>query len=257
MNMVTFLRLVQAEFVIVVRNIKDHLINNSIFCVLVALVSGYVLKAFGTSDAFASLQSASLIVSVVGFESYRSIFKLLSDLEGDRHVQYYFSLPISSGFIFLKMVLAFILNGVISGTAALFVLRLVLHKHVNLQSINFILFYLSLIVIGGFFGTFSLFLAAYTKNMMKIGNTLTRILFPIWIVGGFQFSYSVAKSISPVLGCIALCSPYTYANEAMRYVMLGSRDFINIWVSLSCLLFATILCWIFGIKKLKKRLDFI
>ncbi|QEK37884.1 hypothetical protein FZC35_00595 [Candidatus Cytomitobacter indipagum] len=255
--MITFLRLIQMECMIIVRNMTDSLINNAIFCTLIALVSGYIFKAFGTSSSFASLQAASLIVSVVGFESYRSIFRLLSDLEGEKHIQYYFTLPIANSLIFLKMVLSFVFNGVLFGTFSLFILRIVLFKHIILKNINFGLFFLTLTVIGGFFGTFSFFLAAYTKNMMKIGNTLMRILFPMWIIGGFQFSYAIAKSISPILGYIALCSPYTYANEAMRYVVLGSGDFINIWISLPVLIIFTLLCWVFGIRKLRKRLDFI
>ncbi|QEK38397.1 ABC transporter permease [Candidatus Cytomitobacter primus] len=255
--MITFWRLVQMESVIILKNVKDTLVNNAIFCGFIAVVSGYVLKAFGTSDSFASLQAASLIVSSIGFEVYRGLFRLLSDIEGDKHIQYYFTLPIPNMFIFLKMVCSFVLNGIIFATSSLIVLRIVLPSHIILSNINYFMFFLTVIVIGGFFGVFTFFLTAYTKNMMKISNTLMRILFPIWIMGGFQFSYAVAKSISPILGYMTLLSPYTYANEAMRSVILGSTGFMNIWTALSVLVVTSIIIWFIAMRKLRKRLDFL
>ncbi len=254
--MIAFWNLLKMESMLVLKNVKDSLINNVIFCGLIAMVSGYILNAFGTSEYFAALQSASLIVSSIGFEVYRSIFRLLSDIEGDKHIQYYFSLPIPNVLVFVNIICSFVVNGMVFATSSLFILRVVLPQHIILANINYAMFLLTVVVISVFFGSFSIFLTAYTKSMMKVSNTLMRILFPIWIVGGFQFSYSIAKSISPILGYITLISPYTYANEAMRYVVIGSSNFINIWISLSVLSCLSVLVFVLSMKKLRKRLDF-
>ncbi len=255
--MSTFFELLWVEIKIVLSNVKDSLINNAVFCGLVSLVSGYILKAFGTSDQLVSLQASSLIVSSIGFEVYRSIFRLLSDIEGDRYIQYYFTLPISNSLIFLQMISSFVVNGLIFAFSALIVLRIMLPHIIVLSDINYFMFTLTVIILGGFFGVFSLFLTAYTKSMMKVSNTLMRVLFPIWIIGGFQFSYSVARSISPFLGYLTLLSPYTYANEAMRSVLLGPSGFLNIYISFSVLGLMGLAMWALAIRKLRKKLDFI
>ncbi|QEK39096.1 ABC transporter permease [Candidatus Nesciobacter abundans] len=248
---------IKSEVSVTIKSLKDAIINSVIWSAMIAVTSGYILQSFGMSKNYGEFQAASLITSAVGFETYRTIFRLLSDIEGEKIILYYFSLPIKSNVVFFRLCVIFALNGVIMSTVTLLVLKAVLWNQINIANINFALFYLVVIVIASLFATFSIFLTAYTPSMQKIGNTLMRVLFPIWFMGGYQFSFAAAKSISNVVACMSLVSPYMYANEAMRGIILSSGEFIPIWKCLTVLVIMTVIFWKIGISKIKRRLDII
>ena len=56
---------------------------------------------------------------------------------------------------------------------------------------------------------------------------------------------------------IALLNPLLYPMEGIRAAFFGQGGFISFWFCISMLSFFTILFGFIGIKRLKKRLDFI
>jgi ABC-type polysaccharide/polyol phosphate export permease len=84
-----------------------------------------------------------------------------------------------------------------------------------------------------------------------------RFIFPLWYLGGFQFSWKIFYKVSPSFAYLNLANPMTYVMEAMRGAILGQEDYIAFWYCMLALLFFSTICWFFALKKLKNRLDFV
>ena len=252
-----FFQLLKTDLKLWYRNIKDKAINVIIWSAAICTATTYVLPAFGTSAQFSVLEAIALIVGAVGFEIYAQIFLLVSDLEGENHLSYYFILPLPNWLVFIKMATMYTINGCFLGLLVLPVLKLILGSSLSLTQIHWPFFLLALIITNIFFSFFAFLLTSVIKNVEQCENVMMRILFPLWFFGGFSFSYKIALSISPVLAYVSLISPYTFATEAVRSSALNSLDYLPIQLSLSVLIILFIVSGYWGIKRLKRKIDFI
>ena len=252
-----FFQLLKTDLKMLYKNLKDKAINAIIWTAALCIIATYILPAFGTSSQFSLIEAMGLIVGAIGFEIYTQIFLFLSDLEGEKHITYYFTLPIPNWLVFVKMATLYTINGLFLGFITIPVIKLIQGSAFHLMQINLPLFVLSLLVINVFFSFFAFFLISLIKNLEQCENIAMRIWFPLWFFGGFSFSFKIALSVAPIVAYISLISPYTYATEAVRSAVLGAKDFMPIWVSLSVLMLMTLFTGYLGIKRLQKRLDFI
>ena len=93
--------------------------------------------------------------------------------------------------------------------------------------------------------------------MARLENAFMRIVYPLWFLGGFQFSWKVLHDCSPTLATLNLLNPYVYSMESMRAAALGQHDYLPFWYCIGALVLFTIMFASWGIIRLKKRLDFI
>lgn len=250
-----FFHLLSHEIALMGRYMKDSLINSSIWAISNLVVSGYILPEFGVPQDFGNFQAASMIVSILSFELYAQIFSYIDDLETSQHILYYFTLPISNHMIFTRMVIMFTLNNLFLGTFMVAWARLLLWNQFALSQIFWPKFLFSLLLSSLFFAFFTIFLIAIVKNMKSINNILMRILFPLWSFGGFMFSVKVASKVHPLLGYVMFLSPYTFLNEATRFAMLGSNEFLPFWISASASIGFIITTAVVGYRLLRRKLD--
>lgn len=252
-----FWQLIKTDLLLFKQNIKDKFINLVIWAGSTAIVSGYVLQAFGINESFGAFQMASIIISSIGFEVYGQLFSMVADIEGPRHINYHLTLPASNFVILLAKTTFFAINGMVLAVSMLPLAKLLLWNKFNLSAVNLPLFFLTLVVTNIFFGWFTLFLVSLVKNAGKIEDVIMRVMFPLWFFGCFQFSLKIAHSISPVLAGMCMISPYTFATEAIRYAMLNPADYIPFGVSIAVLSAMCIFVGAGGYYNLKRRLDFI
>jgi ABC-type multidrug transport system permease subunit len=84
-----------------------------------------------------------------------------------------------------------------------------------------------------------------------------RLIFPMWFLGGFQFSWLVLYKINPYLGWFSLLSPFTYANEASRSSILGPENFLSFWLCIAILGIGSIVLGYQGYVMVKRKVDLI
>lgn len=252
-----FFQLLKTDLLLFRQNITDKFINLVIWAGSTAIVSGYVLQAFGINESFGAFQMASIIISSIGFEVYGQLFTMVADFEGSRHINYHLTLPASNKVILLAKTTFFAINGMILSVSMLPLAKLLLWSKLDLWSINYPQFFLTLVITNIFFAWFTLFLVSLVKNVGKIEDVIMRVMFPLWFFGCFQFSFKVANTISPILAGICLVSPYTFATEAIRYAMLNPADYLPFWLSITGLCAMSVFVCLAGYWKLKRRLDFI
>lgn len=253
----TFWHLLAADLRLMRKTIVDKLINSIIWGFSVLLISAYVLRAFGMPESFGVFQAGSLLISIFGFEMYAQIFSLVADIEGNEHMQYYFTLPIPNWVVIAKMVTMYAINGLFLSLVILGICKLILWNQLVLSQIDWIRFWITLIVGSFFFSFFTLFLVSLIKNVETIENIMMRILFPIWFFGGFNFSFLVAYQTLPALGYVMLINPYTFFHEAIRSTIRGTADFLPFGLNMMVAIAMTVVAAYVGYTRLRSKLDLV
>lgn len=253
----TFLRLLQTDLALWGKNIISKSVDVIIWGMIVCLVNVYIMPAFGTSSFFILIQAVGLIVGANGAEIFGQVFRMVSDFENEKYISYELTLPVSSWIIFMRLITLYTINGLFLCVLMLPVLKLVMGGLLPLTPLCVLWVVLALIPINAFFATFTLLLVGFVSSVARCGSIMTRVLFPLWFLGGFSFSYKIAHSIAQNYAYLMLLSPYTYATEMLRAIILGSDQFISIEICLFVLITLTLLFGMIGIMRIKKRLDYV
>lgn len=252
-----FWQLLHVEFLIFKQTIVDKLLNSFVWAGTTIPIAGYILPLFGLSPEYAAFFAAGFGISCGWFEIFPQVANLIADLEGERHIDYQLTLPLSSWLIFLKMACATMANTFLMNTVSLSMAKVMLWHNFSLTKLSLIKLLIMLIVSSFFFGCFTILMASIVKNMSTIGNTFMRVMHPLCWLGGFQFSWKAICSFAPWLGYGILLNPYLYAAEGMRAAILGQSGYLPFWPCICMLLlFSVLFAWL-GISRLKRRLDFI
>ena len=251
-----FKQLLAEELLVFRANFADKIVNVGIWVSCTAAIFGYIMPSFGLTN-FGSFQLAGLIASAGLFEVFPSVMVLVSDIEGDRAISYNLTLPIPSWVVLFKKLCYYAINSMSLSLAVTPIGKLVLWNQFDLTKISLVPFFLMLFMSSIFYGALTLWLASKVANMTKISNVWMRFIFPMWFLGGFQFSWTVLYGVSPIAAYINLFNPLTYVMEGMRGALLGQQGFISVWYCILALAFFSILCWWRALVRLKKRLDFV
>lgn len=252
-----FINLFLADLAIFRKTFVDKIINSSIWTSSVVAISAYIMPYLGTGQEYGPLIAAGTIVSVGGFECFPQMAQFISDLHGDKVIDYHLSLPIPNWLLFVRMGFYYALNSLLLGVNSSIVCSIVLWNQLDFANISIVKYFTALIFINLFFGFFTLFMISVTKDILKLDNAFMRFAYPLWFLGGFQFSWCVLYKFSPVLATINLINPYIYATEALRGVVLGQENFIPFWYCIAGLATLTVIAGTVGICKIKKRLDYV
>ena len=108
-----------------------------------------------------------------------------------------------------------------------------------------------------FYACFVIWVSSIVANMAHMGSVWARYIFPMWFMGGFQFSWIALHKALPNVAYINLLNPMMYITEAGRVSMLGQANYINFWLCLLAISAFSVLCFALGIRNLKRRLDFV
>ena len=166
-------------------------------------------------------------------------------------------LPIPSWIVILSKVVFFSINAAVMALCIIPLGKLILLNKLVLFNISFFKLFLLIICASIFYASLIIWLASIVDDISKIGNIWLRIIFPLWFMGGFQFSWASMNVVVPWLSYINLLNPITYITESTRAAILGQSGYINFWICLLAISFFSLASLILGISNLKRRLDFV
>ena len=184
-----------------------------------------------------------------------NIATTIGDLDGDKTIFYELSLPIPQWMIFIKIGLS---NALLSFIVALFVVptgKLLLWNSVDLSHFSFFKFHLIVLLSCLFYGFFSLLIASITKNLYKLDNIWLRIIFPMWFLGCYQFSWAGMYASSQTIAYINLFNPLTYIMEGTRASSMNPADSLPYWSCVGALCIFILIAAYTGTQLMKRRLD--
>jgi ABC-2 type transport system permease protein len=199
--------------------------------------------------------ASGMIISVAFWDVWSTATNFVSDMEGDQTIKYYLTLPVPAWLYFIKQIVYFAIRGGLQGIVMLPFGKLVLLDRFDLSNFNAIQFIFVFISANVFCATLSLIMSSMVKNMNNVGDVGVRFLFPMWFLGGSQFSWQTLYGFSPKFAYLCLLNPLLYAMEAMRAAILGQAGYLPFWLSIFILWIFNILFSWYGIVRMKKRLD--
>lgn len=253
-----FKNLIAIDLIIFKQMFMDKFIDLSIWIVLTTIVTSYIMPYFGLAADFGVFQLGGLIAAAGLFEMGNSnVVDLVSDFEGDRVISFNFTLPIPSWLALVSKAAYYFIIYTILAVLMLPIGKLCLWNQFDLTSVHYPKLILAIFALSLFYACFALWIASIVPNMAKMGQVWTRFIFPMWFLGGFQFSWMASYKTVPSFALANLINPMIYITEAVRVALLGQEGFINFWLCLLAILFFAAVSLYLGITSLRKRLDFI
>jgi len=249
--------LVLSDLLIFKQNFIDKFIDVSIWIILTIFVTSYIMPYFGLQNNFGVFQFAGILAAVGLFELYSSVVDFVSDLQGDRHVDYALTLPIPSWFAIASKSIYFFIIYLLLAVVVFPIGKLCLWNQLDLTQINYFYLILTLIMQNIFYACFAIWAVSMIDNMSNLGKVWSRFIFPMWFMGGFQFSWMSLYQVNKGIAIINLLNPMIYVTESTRIAFLGQQDYLNFWLCLGALIIFSILAFWIGFMNLKNRLDFV
>lgn len=249
--------LIRSDLEVFKQNIFDKIIDLTIWVVLTIVVTGYVMPYFGLAADFGVFQLGGVLAATGLFELYGNVVELVSDFEGDRVIDYNVTLPIPSWLALLSKSAYYFVIYVTLALVMFPVGKLCLWQQLDLTQICYPKLVVALLFQSMFYACFVLGVASITANMTKLGTVWSRFIFPLWFMGGFQFSWMALHQVMPVVAYVNLLNPIIYITEAVRVALLGQSGFINFWLCLLAITLFSAISLYSGMHVVKKRLDFV
>ncbi|HLB40574.1 MAG TPA: ABC transporter permease [Candidatus Babeliales bacterium] len=253
----TVTALLKTELLVYRQIVVDKFIDVAIWVILTMVITSYILPLFGLKADFGVFQLGGVLAAVGLFEVYVSNVELIADYTGDRIIDYYLTLPLPASLVILSKALYYFLVN-LSLTLLVFPLgKLCLWQQLDLSQVHYPKLLLAIILACAFYAGFVIWSSSITPNMHKLGSVWSRLIFPMWFLGGFQFSWSALHHVFPWLAYLNLLNPMLYITEALRVSLLGQADYLNFWLCLLAITSCASLCFLVGYRNLKRRLDFV
>jgi len=252
----TFYTLLEKDITIYNKKLIYRSIDAIVWMSSSLLVTHNLMPLFGIKDPHYGTFVFLGNLAVWGlFEMLTSIALFIADIQGDKAISYYMSLPIPSYLLFIEEALASAYRSIASSILMIPLGKIILGKSFIISNVHWFHFFLALCIINIFYGFLTIFVASYIPDLAGLTMVRSRIMFPLWFLGGFQFSWKMLKTVCPSLAYISLCNPLFYVMEGLRSTGLPAENYIPFWCSMSMLICFSILFAYIGIYRLKKRLD--
>ena len=252
-----FCKLVRTRFFIARQELFGKTINLYIWVVCSLVVMGYIMQSFGLAANYGCFQLATIIGTVGLFEVYGNALRSIIDFEGDRHIGYYLTLPLSPTVVLLSMISFYLLMGILLSLLVLPFGALILFNSFNIANVAWIKFAIILVISNIFYGAFTVAVTAHVATISKMENIWHRFIFPLWFMGGFQFSWISIYKFSPQLAYALLCNPILFIMEGTRAALLGPQDCLPWGLCCVALCGFTVVCWLYAYGKMRRLLDFV
>ena len=220
------------------------------------IIAQHIMPLFGITDPQYGVFNLIGNLAIWGlFEMLTSIGMFLGDLQGDKTISYYLSLPLPTSMLFIEQACASAYRSMASSILILPMSKLILGDNFILYNINWPCFILAFLMINIFYGFFTILIASYVSDLSALTMVRSRIMFPLWFLGGFQFPWKMLYGVAPKLALISLCNPIIYVMDGLRSTALPAERYLPFWNCMGMLILFSILFGYLGIQKLKKRLD--
>jgi ABC-type polysaccharide/polyol phosphate export permease len=253
----TLQALLLADFVIFKKEYLNKIINVMIVTSTQILVTVHILPYFGLRPDFGLFMLGAWLSSYPLWEGYPMIANLISDISGEKKITYELLLPIPSSIVFLRLIISFALQSIATSILIIPLGKLFLPVQFDFSNVSWIACIVMFFVNSIFIGSFSIFVVSMIRHISSLEAAWQRFIFPLWFLGGFEFSWVAFHAIFPKASYLLLFNPIIYSNEGFRHALLQDESFIPTKICVIVLfLFASFFA-IVGFKRLKKRLDFI
>lgn len=253
----TIMYVVYYNLCIFKEKIFDECVNFLIWGCISTFVTGTLLVKSGLSDSFASVQFCGVIANVGLWMSFHEIVGFIMDIEHKKKIYYDLSIPLPSYLFFLAKVIYYAIRFSILTIIISILSKLIMYNIISFESMVIWKFGIIFIVANIFYGAWIIFISSIIKKSQNISNLFGRIQFPLWFMGGFQFSWITLYQANRYIAYLDLCNPILYINEGFKNAILGIPGILPFWGLVAIIVGFSIVLFYVGFRRLKMQLDFI
>ncbi len=251
-----FWQLFQADLLVFWPQLWDDILNIIVWLSSLLILSAYIFPLLGIMKSFGVFTAFALIASESYWRMWPTTFEFISDLDGERAIDYHLTLPIPSSLVLVKSIALYAFKSIIFGFITFPWVVFLIWNELDWQLFSWPRFILMFLSICLFTGCFFILLSSIAKNRNNLRKIGLRIIFPLWFFGAGQFPWQVIyDKVSPKLAYVLLANPWVYAMEGMHAATIGQQGFLPFWICLGAVLTVSFLFGSVGIARLMKRLD--
>lgn len=239
------------------QSLPDKIINQLFWSSLNIIVFAYVMPHLGLQKDYGVFNALAMATSAAFFSSIQCMYTLLFDVTNEgSNLRYELTLPIPQWTVFAKYALEYTFQSCIVSMITAPIGFALIWNQMTFSTGGLLKFYVLLIAVSFFSGFFALFIISMAKNITQgLDNVWSRIIFPIWFLGCFQFSWQNLYDVSPIMAYVNLLNPLTYALEGSRAALMFTQSSLNYWYCIIALIFFALLFGYIGIIRLMKQTD--
>lgn len=252
-----FCQLIATHLLIARQHIIDQIINLYIWTCCTLVIMGYIMQNFGLVSSYGCFQFASIVGAVGIFEIYNASARNVMDIDGDRTISYYLTLPARSDTVLLSMACSYALVGLLLTILILPFGKLIFYSSFSIAQISWFKFVIIAILANIFFGIFVLAVTAHVGTISKMRNIWSRFIWPLWFLGCYQFSWAAIHQSLGLFAYLFLLNPIMFVMEGTRGALLGIQDCLPWGLCCGALCFFIVMCWYYAHYKMKRLLDFV
>lgn len=250
-----FFQLIRKDLTVFKRSFGKKFVDTAILFITNVLAFGYFLQQEGAHKGYAAFFVVGAIASFGFIEIVGKVGIQLADMGGDRTISHTLVMPIRSRMVFYYMGISWALTSILMCIPLFPLGKLLVFTEWNLAAVSWWRLAIMLVTANLFFGYFALWLTGILKNMTDLNQLWLRYIAPMWMFGGYVYSWASAYALSPVVGYISLINPMMYVMEGMRAAALGQKGYLPFWMSLLMLWVFIFACAFHANKRLRKKLD--
>jgi ABC-type polysaccharide/polyol phosphate export permease len=251
----TFYNICLKEIFVYKTTVGSKLIDLLIMMSTNVIVFNYLMPYFGVKANYGFFIILGLIPALNFFDIVPKSINLIVDITSYKKISYILTLPLPSFLSIAAIPLSWAIQGCLYTILILPIAKIIFWNKFSFENFSFFKFIIAFILYNSMFGFFALYLASMIKSMKYVSWIWARIVNPLFMLGGYFYSWKAVFSISHIAGYINLINPVMFATEAIRSSVLKSDEFIPYWLSILVMLIFTLIFAFLGIRKLKKRLD--
>lgn len=248
------LQLLRKDLIVFKRELLVKFIDTVILLFTNVMAFGYLLP-----QASGSAYTAFFVVGAIGsfgfIEIVGKVGILLADIDGDRKIFHTLAMPMGTKMTFCYIAISWAITSTIMSSLLFPVGKLMTLTRWSWELMSVWRVIIMLITANLFFGFFALWLSSVVKGMMSLNSLWLRYIAPMWMFGGYVYSWQQAYSMSHVVGYISLANPMLYVMEGVRAAALGNANYLPFWVCVTVLWGFIFACGSQAIKKMKVKLD--
>lgn len=251
----TFAQLIRRDLIVFKRGFRKNFIDTAILFFTNVMAFGYFLQQEGAHEGYAAFFVVGAIASFGFVEIVGKVGIQLADLGGDRTIFHTLVMPIRSRMVFYYMGFSWALTSMLLSILLFPLGKLLVFTEWDLSMISWWRLAIMYVTANLFFGYFAVWLTGILKNMTDLHSLWLRYIAPMWMFGGYVYSWQSAYALNHVVGYISLINPMIYVMEGMRAAALGQAGYLPYWVSVLMLWVFIGLCSWHGNRRLKRKLD--
>lgn len=215
-------------------------IDTCIMLFSTVVIFSYFLPSYGLRPDFGPFLLIGVIAGFGFFDVVGKVATMTADMAGDKTILYTISLPIPSWLVFVYLGLSWSLHSSIICLLLFPLGKLLLFSQFDLTIINYPKLFLMFIMSNVFFGFFALWIASMCKKISSISHLFIRVINPMYMFGGYLYSWYSVYALSAIGGYLSLANPLIYTMEGMRAAILGQEGYLPFWFSFIALMLFTI-----------------